>query len=103
MLVKCVQCLLIGSIGAIIHLLLSLCCVSLQGVGVSDMLAKCKSIRSFELYLTEGPKSLTALNYWMKGVRNSPSMDNLSICCLDAGQWCPALGLLLCGAVCALL
>ena len=74
-------------------------CVSLQGVGVSDMLAKCKSIRSFELYLNEGPKSLTALKYCVDGVRDSPSIDNLSILCLDAGQWCPALGLLLCGAV----
>ena len=55
---------------------------------MSDMLAKCKSIRSFELYLTTGPKSLAALNYWMEGVRDSPSIDNLSISCLDAGQWC---------------
>ena len=85
------------------HLLLSLCCVSLQGVGVSDILAKCKSIRSFELFLNKGPKSLAALNYWMEGVRDSPSINNLSICCLDAGQWCPALGLLLFGPVCALL
>ena len=66
---------------------------------MSDMLAKCKSIRSFELYLNEGPKSLAALKYWMEGVRDSPSIENLSICCLDKGQWCPALGLLLCGAV----
>ncbi len=66
---------------------------------MSDMLAKCKSIRSFELYLNEGPKSLAALNCWMEGVRDSPSIDNLSICCLDTGQWCLALGLLLCGAV----
>ena len=62
---------------------------------MSDMLAKCKSIRSFELYLNKGPKSLASLNYWMEGVRDSPSIDNLSICCLDTGQWCPALGLLL--------
>ena len=66
---------------------------------MSDKLAKCKSIRSFELYLNKGPKSLTALNCWMEGVRDSPSINNLSISCLDTGQWCPALGLLLCGAV----
>ena len=56
---------------------------------MSDMLAKCKSIRSFELYLNKGPKSLAALNYWMEGMRDSPSIDNLSISCLDTGQWCP--------------
>ena len=65
---------------------------------MSDMLAKCKSIRSFEFYLNKGPKSLAALNYWMEGVCDSPSIDNLSISCLDTGQWCPALGLL-CGPV----
>ena len=66
---------------------------------MSDMLVKCKSIRSFELYLNKGPKSLTALNCRMEGVRDSPSIDNLSISCLDAGQWCPALGLMLFGLV----
>ena len=87
------------ALDSIIHLLLSLCCVSLQEVSVSGMLAKCKSIRSVELYLDKGPKSLASLNYWIEGVRDSPSIDNLSICCLDTGQWCPALGLLLFGPV----
>ena len=79
------------------HLPLSLYCVSLQGVGVFDMLAKCKSIRAFELYLNKGPESLTALSSCLDGVCHSSSIESLSISCLDAGQWCPALGLLLCG------
>ena len=79
------------------HLLLSLYCVSLQGVGVSDMLAKCKSIRAFELYLKKGTESLNALNSCLEGACHSSSIESLSIRCLDAGLWCSALGLLLCG------
>ena len=92
-----VQCLLIGC-GCHLHISLSpLYCVSLQGIGVSDMLAKCKSIRAFELYLSKGPESLAALSSCLEGVCHSSSIDSLSISCLDAGQWCLALGLLLCG------
>ena len=64
----------------------SLYCASPQWVGVSDLLAKCKSIRAFELYLNKGPKSLNALNSCLKGVRHSASIEHLSLSCLDAGQ-----------------
>ena len=91
-----VQCLLNGSRCHLhIDLPLSLYCDSLQGVGVSDMLANCKSIRAFELYLNKGPESITALISCLEGVCRSSSIESLSISCLDAGQWCPALGLLL--------
>ena len=56
----------------------SLYCASPQGVGVSDLLAKCKSIR--------GPESLNALNSCLEGVHHSASIENLSVACLDAGQ-----------------
>ena len=74
----------------------TLSCVSLQGVDVSDMLAKCKSIRAFELCLTTFPECLTALSSCLEEVCRSSSTESLSVSCLDAGQWCPALGLLLC-------
>ena len=64
---------------------------------MSDMLAKCKSIRAFELYLNKGPESLTAINNCLEEVCHSSSIESLSVSCLDAGQWCPALGLVLCG------
>ena len=64
----------------------SLYCASPQGVGVSDLLAKCKSIRAFELYLNEGGECLNALNSCLQGVRHSASIENLSVTCLDAGQ-----------------
>ena len=68
-------------------------------VGVSDLLGQCKSIRAFELYLNKGHETLNALNSCLEGVCHSSSIDSLSISCLDAGQWCPALGLLWRGAV----
>ena len=74
--------------------------ISPQMVGVSDLLGQCKSIRAFELYLNEGRESLNALNSCLEGVCHSSSIESLSISCLDAGQWCPALGLLLCGCSC---
>ena len=61
-------------------------CASPQGVGVSDMLIKCKSIRAFELYLHQGSESLNALTSCLEGVRYSASIENLSVACLDAGQ-----------------
>ena len=73
--------------------------ISPQMVGVSDLLGQCKSIRAFELYLDKGPESLTALNSCLEGVCHSSSIESLSISCLDAGQWCPALGHLWHGAV----
>ena len=74
-------------------------CFSPQMVGVSDLLGQCKSIRAFELYLNKGRESLSALNSCLEGVCHSSSIDSLSISCRDAGQWCPALGLLWHGAV----
>ena len=53
-------------------------CVSLQAVGVSDMLSKCKSIRAFQLYLNEGPESLTALSSCLEGVCHSSSIESVS-------------------------
>ena len=73
--------------------------ISPQLVGVSDLLSQCRTIRSFQLYLKKGQEALTALRHCLEGMCRSPSIDNLSISCLDAGQWCPALGLLLCSAV----
>ena len=60
------------------------------------MVAKCKTIRDSELYLNKGQEVLTALNSCLKVVCHSSSIKDLSISCLDAGQWCLALGLLLC-------
>ena len=74
-------------------------CFSPQMVGVSDLLGQCKSIGAFELYLDKGRESLNALNSSLEGVCHSSSIDSLSISCRDAGQWCPALGLLWRGAV----
>ena len=74
-------------------------CISPQMVGVSDLLGQCKSIRAFELYLNKGRESINALNSCLEGVCHSSSIDSLSISCRDAGQWCPALGLLWRGAV----
>ena len=74
-------------------------CFSPQMVGVSDLLGQCKSIRAFELYLDKDRETLTALNSCLEGVCHSSSIESLSISCLDAGQWCPALGLLWRGAV----
>ena len=73
--------------------------ISPQLVGVSDLLSQCRTIRSFQLYLDKGPEALTALSQCLEGLCRSPSIDNLSISCLDTGQWCSALGLLLCSAV----
>ena len=73
--------------------------ISPQMVGVSDLLGHCKSIRAFELYLDKGPESLNALNSCLEGVCHSSSIESLSVSCQDAGQWCPALGLLWHGAV----
>ena len=73
--------------------------ISPQMVGVSDLLGQCKSIRAFELYLDDGRESLNVLNSCLEGVCHSSSIESLSISCLDAGQWCPALGLLWHGAV----
>ena len=61
-------------------------CASPQWVGVSDLLAKCKSIRAFELYLNKGGESPNALNNCLEGVCHSTSIENLSVACLDAGQ-----------------
>ena len=74
-------------------------CISPQMVGVSDLLGQCKSIRAFELYLDKGRESLSALNSCLEGVCLSSSIESLLISCRDAGQWCPALGLLWHGAV----
>ena len=61
-----------------------------------DTVAKYKTIRDFELYLNEGPEFLAALNSCLKVMCHSSSIKDLSISCLDAGQRCLALGLLLC-------
>ena len=73
--------------------------ISPQLVGVSDLLSQCRTIRSFQLYLDKGPEALTALSHCLEGLCQSPSIEDVLICCLDAGQWCPAMGLLLCSAV----
>ncbi len=73
--------------------------ISPQLVGVSGLLSQCRTIRSFQLYLNKGPEALTALSHCLEGLCRSPSIEDVLICCLDAGQWRPALGLLLCSAV----
>ena len=73
--------------------------ISPQLVGVSDLLSQCRTIRSFQLYLNKGPEALTALSHSLEGLCHSPSIEDVLISCLDAGQWCPALGLLLFDAV----
>ena len=67
--------------------------ISPQLVGVSDLLSQCRNIRSFQLYLDKGPEALTVLSHCLEGLCQSPSIEDVLICCLDAGQWCPALGL----------
>ena len=73
--------------------------ISPQLVGVSGLLSQCRTIRSFQLYLNKGPEALTALSHCLEGMCRNPSIEDVLICCLDAGQWRPALGLLLCSAV----
>ena len=68
--------------------------ISPQLIDVSDLLGQCKFIRAFQLYLGKGPKALSALKSCLLGVCQNSSINNLSISCLDTGQWCPALGLL---------
>ena len=63
----------------------SLYCASTQVVGLSDLLAKCKSIRAVELHLNKGGEFLNALQSCLEGVHHSESIENLSVTCLDAG------------------
>ena len=66
--------------------------ISPQLIGVSDLLGQCKFIRAFQLYLDKGPKALSALSSCLQGLCRNVLLTNLSLSCLDTGQWCPVLG-----------
>ena len=73
--------------------------ISPQLIGVPDLLGQCRFIKAFYLYLNKGPKALSALSSCLQGLYGSMSVKELSVCCVDKGQWCPVLGHLLCDAV----